>query len=75
MLQEWEPFGHQRLNITIRDENFLGKPGFPGFSSDFQVFQSGYSPFKFKFSENDPQFVLSTLKCNNAKSLKTASSP
>jgi hypothetical protein len=30
------------------DENFLGKPGFPGFSSDFLIFQSGCSPFKLK---------------------------
>jgi hypothetical protein len=38
------------------DENFLGKPTFPGFSNDFRLI------FLVKIT---PQFILSTLKCNN----------
>jgi hypothetical protein len=37
------PFG----DVSFMDENFPAKHGFPGFSSDFWVFQSRCSPFKF----------------------------
>jgi hypothetical protein len=42
------------------DENFPGKPGFPGFYGDFRVV-----PNLKKNKITYPQFILSTLKCNS----------
>jgi hypothetical protein len=49
----------------LMDENFPCKPRFPGFSSDFRIFPEWVFKKIFFFSEDDPQFILSTLKYNS----------
>jgi hypothetical protein len=55
---------HRPPSIYMMDENFPGKPRLSGFISDFRFSRVGVPQFFFSMKMT-PQFILSTLKCNN----------